>query len=120
MENIVGIKTTYVIYQERPEVQAGMGLTVPLIYNAYSGSFNETSSVRDATHFDVEEEAIQLATLQNQITQILRQNFNYIVIKLVDERTSVYSGKEVDEPEEPELPEEPIEDPEEPIDEPEV
>ena len=115
MDNVTGERITYVIYQERPEVRDGVSVAVPLTYNAYNGSFNEMPDFRDATAFESEEEAIQLATLQNTISGILKQSFNYIVIKQVNTRTTVYSGKEVDEPEEPidpEVPEEPNDEPE--------
>ena len=117
MLNITGEETRYVVYQEKPEVRDGASVTVPLIYNSYNGAFSEAGDILSATLFESEEEAIQLATLQNQISQILKQDFNYIVIKRVDTRTAVYLGKEVEEPEVPVEPEEP-EVPEEETEEP--
>ena len=117
MQGITGTKVRYVVYQEKPEVREGTNVTVALTYNSYNGAFSEAFNFGDATLFEHEEEAIQLATLQNQISQILKQDFNYIVIKQVDTRTAVYSGKEIEEPEvtvepeEPEAPEEPTEEP---------
>ena len=114
MQGITGETIRYVVYQEKPEVRDGANVTVPLTYNSYSGAFSESFEFAQATVFESEEEAIQLATLQNQISQILKQSFNYIVIKQVDTRTAVYSGKEIEEPVEPEEPEVPEEGTEEP------
>ena len=117
MQGVTGETIRYVVYQEKPEVRDGANVTVPLTYNSYNGAFSEAFEFVQATLFESEEEAIQLATLQNQISQILKQSFNYIVIKQVDTRTTVYSGKEVEEPEipvepeEPEIPEEETEEP---------
>ena len=117
MQGITGETVSYVVYQEKPEVRDGANVTIALTYNSYSGAFNEASEFSQATLFESEEEAIQLATLQNQISQILKQSFNYIVIKQVDARTTVYSGIEIKEPEvpvdpvEPEVPEEPTGEP---------
>ena len=96
MLNITGEETRYVIYQEKPEVRDGANITVPLTYNSYNGAFNEAHEFREATLFESEEEVVQLATLQNQISQILKQNFNYIVVKQVDKREVIYSGKPAD------------------------
>ena len=99
MQGITGETVRYIVYQEKPEVKDGASVTVPLIYNSYNGSFSEVVDILSATLFESEEEAIQLATLQNQISQILKQSFNYIVVKQVDTRTTVYSGIEIEEPE---------------------
>ena len=109
MQDITGEIVRYVVYQEKPEVLDGANVTVPLTYNSYNGAFSEAYEFAQATLFETEEEAIQLATLQNQISQILKQSFNYIVIKQVITRTTVFLGKEI---EEPEVPEEPIDEPE--------
>ena len=114
MQGVTGERIRYVVYQEKPEVRDGANVTVPLTYNSYNGAFSEAFEFSQATLFESEEEAIQLATLQNQISQILKQSFNYIVIKQVDTRTAVYSGKEIEEPVEPEEPEVPEEGTEEP------
>ena len=114
MQGITGETVRYVVYQETPEVQDGANVTVPLTYNSYNGAFSEAFEFANATLFESEEEAIQLATLQNQISQILKQSFNYIVVKQVDTRTTVYSGKEIEEPEVPVEPEAPEEETEEP------
>ena len=106
MQGVTGETVRYVVYQEKPEVQDGANVTVPLTYNSYNGAFSEAYEFSNATLFESEEEAIQLATLQNQIGQILKQSFNYIVIKQVNTLTTVYSGKEI---EEPEVLEEPVE-----------
>lgn len=106
MLNITGEQTRYVVYQEKPEVRDGANITVPLTYNSYSGAFSEAYEFREATLFESEEEAVQLATLQNQISQILKQSFNYIVVKQVDTREVIYSGKEIDAPEQATEPEE--------------
>ena len=114
MQGVIGEKVRYVVYQEKPEVRDGANITVPLTYNSYSGAFNEAYEFAQATLFESEEEAVQLATLQNQISQILKQSFNYIVVKQVDTRTTIYSGIEIKEPEvpvEPEVPEEETGDP---------
>lgn len=111
MQGITGETVRYVVYQEKPEVRDGANVKVALTYNSYNGAFSEAFEFANATLFESEEEAIQLATLQNQISQILKQSFNYIVIKQVDTRTAVYSGKEIEDPEEPEVPEEPTEEP---------
>lgn len=100
MLNITGEETRYVVYQEKPEVRDGASVTVPLIYNSYNGSFSEAGDILSATLFEEEDEAIELATLQNQISQILKQSFNYIVVKRVETREAIYSGKEIDVPEE--------------------
>lgn len=112
MQTITGEQIRYIIYQEKPEVREGQNVTVPLIYNSYNGSFSEATNLLNATMFESEEEAIQMATLQNQISEILKQSFNYIVIKRVETRETIYSGKEIKDPEtneEPELPEDPKE-----------
>ena len=114
MQGITGTQVRYVVYQEKPEVRDGANVTVPLTYNSYNGSFSEAGDILSATLFEEEEEAVQMATLQNQISQILRQSFNYIVVKRVETRETVYSGKEIEEPEEEPIdPESPV-DPEEP------
>ena len=104
MLNITGEQTRYVVYQEKPEVRDGANIIVPLTYNSYGGSFSEAYEFREATLFESEEEAVQLATLQNQISQILKQSFNYVVVKQVDTREVIYSGKPVEEPTDPENP----------------
>lgn len=106
MLNITGEEIRYVIYQEKPEVKDGASVTVPLIYNSYNGSFSEVADILSATLFESEEEAVQLATLQNQISQILKQSFNYIVVKRVETREIIYSDKPAEEPTDPENPEE--------------
>ena len=108
MQGVTGETVRYVVYQEKPEVRDGANVTVALTYNSYNGAFSEAYEFSNATLFESEEEAIQLATLQNQISQILKQSFNYIVIKQVITRTTVFLGKEI---EEPEVPEEPVEEP---------
>ena len=115
MQGVTSETVRYLVYQEKPEVLDGANVTVALTYNSYNGAFSEAYEFSNATLFESEEEAIQLATLQNQISQILKQSFNYIVIKQVNTLTTVYSGKEIEEPvepEEPEVPEEPIDEPE--------
>ena len=99
MLNITGEEVRYIVYQEKPEVRDGASVTVPLIYNSYNGSFSESVDILSATLFESEEEAIELATLQNKISQILKQDFNYIVVKRVETREAIYSGKEIDAPE---------------------
>lgn len=115
MQGVTGEAVRYVVYQEKPEVRDGANITVPLAYNSYNGAFSEVIEFLEATLFESEEEAVQLATLQNQISQILKQSFNYIVVKQVDTRTTVYSGKEIEEPEVPVEPEEPEEETGDPI-----
>ena len=101
MQGITGEIVRYVVYQEKPEVRDGANVTVPLTYNSYNGAFSEAFEFAQATLFESEEEAIQLATLQNQISQILKQSFNYIVIKQEDIRTTVYLGEEREQLDEP-------------------
>ena len=104
MLNITGEEIRYVIYQEKPEVKDGASVTVPLIYNSYNGSFSEVGDILSATLFEEEDEAVELATLQNQISQILKQNFNYIVVKRVETLEIIYSDKPSEEPTDPEEP----------------
>ena len=106
MQYITGERVHYVVYQEKPEILDGANVTVPLTYSSYNGAFSEAFEFAQATLFESEEEAIRLATLQNQISQILQQSFNYIVVKQVGTRAIVYSGKEIEEPEVTEEPEE--------------
>lgn len=81
MRELIGEQTTYVILQERDEAQDGVINRVPLVYNVGYGSFNSVDDVLQATHFDIKEEAIELANLQNEISRILKQDFNYIVVE---------------------------------------
>ena len=115
MNEYVGEKTTYVVLQETPEAEDGVTRRIPLVYNTGTGAFSHAYDFLGATQFDVQDEAIELANLQNQISQILKQSYNYILIKNVVVREVVSPDEPVD-PEQP-IPE-PEPEPEEPIEEP--
>lgn len=115
MNEYVGEKTTYVVLQETTETENGVARRVPLMYDTGIGAFSHASDFLGATQFDTQEEAVGLATLQNQISEILKQSYNYIVIKNVVVREVVSPDEPVD-PEQP-IPE-PEPEPEEPIEEP--
>lgn len=100
MRELIGEKTTYVILQERGEAQDGVIDRVPLIYNAGYGSFSSIDDVLLATHFDSKEDAIELADLQNEISRILKQDFNYIVIENFVRRNLVENEVQEEEPQE--------------------
>lgn len=117
MEGIIGEKTIYVVYQERKELSdSDEVISQPLTFDLYNGSIYTTSRFEDATHFVSKEKATELARLHNDISEILEQELNYVVIEQVDTRKEVF--REIGEPEpepdpeEPELPKEP-EEPEE-------
>lgn len=106
MQEYIGEETRYVILQEAPQAQMGELQRQPLVYNTGYGSFTPVGDILSATQFKSKEEAIELANLQNQISQILKQDFNYIVIENYIRRSQITG--DVIEPEvpEPEVPEE--------------
>lgn len=106
MQAYIGEETRYVVLQEVPQAHMGELQRQPLIYNTGYGSFTPTGDILSATQFESKEEAIELANLQNQISQILKQDFNYIVVENYIRRTQI-TGNPV-EPELPEVPEEEV------------
>ena len=104
MQEYIGEETRYVILQEVSQAQMGELQREPLIYNTVYGSFTPIGDILGATQFESREEAIELANLQNQISQILKQDFNYIVIENYIRRYQITG--DVVEPEVPEMPEE--------------
>lgn len=105
MSSITGEQIDYIIYQEKPEVNEGVNVTVPLTYHAYNGSFSEAYTFSQATLFQSEEEAVEIATLQSQMSKILKQDFNYIVIKRVSTKMAIYpKDTEVDLDDVPDVP----------------
>ena len=101
MQEYIGEETRYVILQESSQAQMGEMQRQPLIYNTVYGSFTPIEDILGATQFESREEAIELANLQNQISQILKQDFNYIVIENYIRRYQI-TGDVI----EPEVPEE--------------
>lgn len=104
MQGYIGEETRYVVLQEAPQAQMGELQRQPLIYNTGYGSFTPTGDILSATQFETQEEAVDLANLQNQISQILKQDFNYIVVENYIRRSQI-TGSPI-EPESPEVPEE--------------
>ena len=104
MQEYIGEETRYVVLQEAPQTQMGELQRQPLIYDERYGSFATAGDILSATQFESKEEAVELANLQNQISQILKQDFNYIVIESYTRRSQITG--DVVEPEEPEVPEE--------------
>lgn len=96
MKQVVGTETTYFITQINLEDNSEQFIE----YNNYVGSFVATSDVDSATKFKSDEKAIDLAKLQNQMSDLLGKKFKYRVIKDVVTRTEVHS--DIEEPEEPE------------------
>lgn len=106
MKEYIGEETRYVILQEDSQAQMGELQRQPLIYNTGHGSFTPVGDILGATQFEYKEEAIELANLQNRISQILKQNLNYIVVENYIRRFQITG--DVVEPvvPEPEAPEE--------------
>ena len=89
MQEFIGIKTTYVILKERSETEAGELMRLPVKFNNYDGSQVTVYDLDSASHFEVKEDAISLADLHNQISVLLKQDLNYIVVENKIERTIV-------------------------------
>lgn len=89
MNDYIGESIKYVIIQERPEAQDGIVTRMPLQYNDYLGAFSHTTDILLATMFEDKNEAIRLANLQNQISVILKQDVNYIVVENHIKRTVI-------------------------------
>lgn len=100
MQAYIGEETRYVILQEVSQAQMGELQRQPLVYNTGHGSFTPVGDILNATQFKTKEEAIELANLQNQISQILKQDFNYIVVESYTKRSQITG--DVTEPEVPE------------------
>lgn len=108
MQEYIGEEITYVILQERPDDLDGVQLRIPLQYSPREGSFMAVSDFLSATAFKTQEEAVELANLQNQISTLLKQDLNYIVVESLVRRTQI-TGEPIVEPEVPESEEEPTE-----------
>lgn len=107
MQEYTGEKITYVVLQEDTKTEQGELQRRPLIYNTGYGSFTPVGDILGATHFEDQVEAVELADLQNKISTILKQDFNYIVVENYIRR-KVVSGEDQEEtPVEPEVPVEP-------------
>lgn len=89
MNDYVGESIRYVILQERAEAENGIVTRMPLQYNDYLGAFSHTTDILGATMFEDKNEAIRLANLQNQISTILKQDMNYIVVENHIKRTVI-------------------------------
>ena len=89
MQEYIGNQTTYVVLQERSESEAGELLRLPVKFNNYDGSQVTVYDLDSASHFEVKEDAISLANLHNQISVLLKQDLNYIVVENKIERAIV-------------------------------
>lgn len=103
MEEKVGSKTVYFITQKDRE----SGREDFVIYNEYNGSFSTHQASNEATRFNLKEQAVDLARLQNQMSELLKQKFEYRVIEEVVTRTevSLVEQEEIIEPEPEDNPE---------------
>lgn len=94
MNEAIGTKTTYFITQINLDTKVEQFIE----YNNYSGSFNSTTSAEMATRFDSVDTAIELAKLQNKLSQLMNRQFSYRAIEEVVERKEIYAENDTGEP----------------------
>lgn len=77
MDTILGEDRKYLLIQNNKET----GEELTLNYNEYSGMFNPSYEVNNATRFESLEMVEQLCTTQNMIAQIMGQKYEYYVVE---------------------------------------
>lgn len=85
MEKIIGSEVKYFMVQESTENDGEMFI----VYNEYNGSFSTSPIAVEATKFNLKVQAVDLAKLQNQMSQLLKQKFQYKVIEEVISRSEL-------------------------------
>jgi len=85
MTELIGTEVNYFLTQ----VNANDGTEMPVMYNAYNGSFGIINDANSATRFPDEATARNLATAQNTMAGLLGYDFTYEVVKQEITRTKV-------------------------------
>lgn len=84
MNEAIGTKTAYFL----TEAKDG-GVDQFVVYNEYNGSFGTTTSDREATRFELKQQAVDLSNLRNQMAELMKSGRTFKVIEEVITRAEV-------------------------------
>lgn len=90
IEKVLGQKVTFILVQRHKET----GLEQGVYYNEYNGSLNPSYELSGATHFPDIETVESLAQVQNMMAKILKQKYEYVVVREDINRTEAVSETE--------------------------